>query len=107
MLVDGIYSVHFETLAGQGDGIVVVAGGTLRGGDATFVYYGRVENSENGFTAEIETTQHSQGRASVFGMESVHIHLTGKSDGLDAICTGTAVEVPGLIFKATLKFLHE
>jgi hypothetical protein len=107
MLVDGIYSVHFETLVAQGDGIVVVAGDTLRGGDASFVYYGRVEHSENGFTAQIETRRHSQGRPSVFSMESVHIHLTGKSEGLDAICTGTAAEVPGLIFKASLKFLHE
>jgi hypothetical protein len=40
-------------------------------------------------------------------MDSVHIHLTGKSEGLDAICTGTAIEVPGLIFKAVLKFVHE
>jgi T3SS negative regulator,GrlR len=107
MLVDGIYSVRFETLAGQGDGVVVISGDSLRGGDASFVYYGTIQHSENGFIAQIETRRHSQGRPSVFNMESVHIHLIGKSDGLDAICTGTALEVPGLIFKAILKFVHE
>jgi hypothetical protein len=107
MLADGIYNVQFDTLVGQGDGIVVVAGDTIRGGDASFVYYGKVEHSENGFIARIETRRHSQGRASVFNMDSVHIHLIGKSEGLDAICTGTAIEVPGLIFKAVLKFVHE
>jgi hypothetical protein len=40
-------------------------------------------------------------------MEPVHIHLTGKSEGANAVCTGTAVEVPGLIFKAVLKFIHD
>jgi hypothetical protein len=107
MLADGIYSVHFETPAGQGEGIVVVTGDKLRGGDASFVYFGRLEQTSNGFSIQIETKRHSQARASVFNMESVHINLIGKSDGLDAVCTGTAEEVPGLIFKAVLKFIHE
>jgi len=36
MLADDIYSVHFETLAGEGDGVVVVTGEKICGGDATF-----------------------------------------------------------------------
>jgi hypothetical protein len=40
-------------------------------------------------------------------MEPVHIHLAGKSEGPNAVCTGTAVEVPGLIFKAVLTFIHD
>ena len=107
MLADGIYSVHFETPAGQGEGIVVVTGDKLRGGDASFVYFGQLEQTSNGFSIQIETKRHSQARASVFNMESVHINLVGKSDGLNAVCTGTAEEVPGLIFKAMLKFIHE
>src|SRR3954471_21105274 len=103
MLADGIYSVHFETPAGQGDGIVVV----IRGGDASFFYYGVLEQTSNGFSIQIETKRHSQTRASIFNMESVHINLIGKSDGLNAVCTGTAEEVPGLIFKAVLKIIHE
>jgi len=53
MLVDGIYSVHFETPVGQGDGIVVVTGEKLRGGDASFVYYGLLEQTSNGFSIQI------------------------------------------------------
>ena len=107
MLADGIYSVHFETLAGQGDGIVVVTGEKLQGGDASFAYYGLLEQTNNGFSIQIETKRHSEGRASVFNMDSVHINLIGKSEGLNAVCTGTAEEVPGLIFKAVLRFIHE
>jgi hypothetical protein len=107
MLADGIYSVHFETPLGQGSGVVVVTGKRLRGGDATFAYFGTIKHTKNGFTAEIETKRHSQGRDSVFNREPVHIHLVGKSDGLNAVCTGTAAEVPGLIFKAVLNFISE
>jgi len=107
MLADGIYSVHFETPVGQGDGIVVVTGKKIQGGDASFAYYGVLEQTDNGFSIQIETKRHSEGRASVFNMESVHINLIGKSEGRNAICTGTAEEVPGLIFKAVLKFIHE
>src|SRR5258707_15252257 len=107
MLADGIYSVHFETLAGEGDGVVVVTGDKIRGGDATFAYFGTLTQTDNGFTAHLETKRHAEGRASVFNMEPVHIHLTGKSEGQNAVCTGTAVEVPGLIFKAVLKFIHD
>jgi hypothetical protein len=84
MLADGIYSVHFETLAGEGDGVVVVTGDRIRGGDGAFAYFGTLAQTDNGFTAQL-------GRASVFNMEPVHIHLTGKSEGANAVCTGTAV----------------
>lgn len=107
MLADGIYSVHFETLAGEGDGVVVVTADKIRGGDAAFAYFGTLTQTDNGFTAELETKRHAQGRASVFNMEPVHIHLAGKSEGPNAVCTGTAVEVPGLIFKAVLTFIHD
>ena len=107
MLADGIYSVHFETLAGEGDGVVVVTGDKIRGGDAAFAYFGTLTQTDNGFTAQLETKRHAEGRASVFNMEPVHIHLTGKSEGPNAVCTGTAVEVPGLIFKAVLNFIHD
>src|SRR5436853_7303800 len=107
MLADGIYSVTFETPVGQGDGIVLVTGEKIQGGDASFVYYGFVEQTNNGFSIQIETKRHSEARASVFNMDSVHINLIGKSEGRNAVCTGTAEEVPGLIFKAVLKFIHE
>jgi len=107
MLADGIYSVHFETLAGEGDGVVVVTADKIRGGDATFAYFGTLTQTDNGFSAQLETKRHAQGRASVFNMEPVHIHLASKSEGPNAVCTGTAVEVPGLIFKAVLTFIHD
>ena len=87
--------------------MVVTGDDRLRGGDATFAYFGTLTHTDNGFTAELETKRHAQDRASVFNMEPVHIHLTGRSEGPNAVCTGTAVEVPGLVFKAILKFIHD
>jgi hypothetical protein len=107
MLADGIYSVHFQTPVGDGDGVVVVSGDKLRGGDAAFAYFGTITQTDNGFSARIVTKRHAAGRASVFNMEPVHIQLVGKSDGENAVCTGTATEVPGLIFKAVLKFISD
>jgi hypothetical protein len=107
MLADGLYSVHFQTPAGEGDGVAVISGEKLRGGDAAFAYFGTIDRRDNGFTAKLVTKRHAAGRASVFNMEPVHIHLVGKSDGENAVCTGTATEVPGLIFKAVLKFISD
>jgi hypothetical protein len=107
MLAGGLYRVEFETLAGSGTGIVVVSGDKIRGGDAAFAYFGFLKPKDNGFLAEIETRRHSPGRASVFNREPVHIQLMGVSDGPNAICTGTATEVPGLIFKVVLTFISD
>ncbi len=107
MLPDGIYSVHFQTPADDGDGVVVITGERLRGGDASFAYFGTVTQTGNGFSAKLETKRHSAGRPSIFKKEPVHIHLVGKSDGKNAVCTGTSPEAPGLIFKAVLKFMGD
>ena len=104
-LDDGLYSVAFETPLGAGSGVLVVTGDKLRGGDEAFAYFGTQAATSNGFTAEIETKRHSEGRASVFNMEPAHIRLVGKLDGVNAVCTGTAAEAPGLIFKVVLKFI--
>jgi hypothetical protein len=70
MLADGIYSVHFETPAGKGSGIVVLTGERLRGGDAAFAYFGTLTQTGSGFRAKIATKRHSEGRASVFNLEA-------------------------------------
>ena len=88
MLADGIYSVHFETLAGEGDGVVVVSGDKIRGGDATFAYFGTLTQTDNGFIAQLETKRHAQGRAcrsqallefSTFRQKGLCLHCVGKT----------------------------
>jgi T3SS negative regulator,GrlR len=105
MMADGIYRVDFETLLDAGRGIVVIGGDNIRGGDDFFAYFGTIQRRDNGFLAEIETKRHSPGRASVFGIDEVNIQLSGMMDGLNAICTGAAKQMPGLIFKAVLTFI--
>jgi hypothetical protein len=104
-LDDGLYSVAFETPLGAGSGVLVVTGDKLRGGDEAFAYFGTQSPTSHGFTAEIDTKRHSEGRASVFNSEPVHIQLVCKLDGVNAVCTGTAAEAPGLIFKVVLNFV--
>jgi hypothetical protein len=108
MLAQGIYRVQFETLLDSGRGIVVVTGDQIRGGDDFFAYRGMIlRRTDNGFTAEINTKRHFPGRSSVFNVDDVSIQLTGVLDGPNAICTGTATQVPGLIFKAMLTFISD
>lgn len=99
MLADGIYRVEFETLIDSG------RDDKIRGGDDFFAYFGFLRRTDNGFVAEIATRRHSPGEASVFNIDEVHIQMTGMMDGPNAICTGTAQEVPGLIFKALMTFI--
>ena len=88
-------------------GFVLVSGDKIRGGDVAFAYFGTIKRTYNGFIAELHSMPHSPGPTSVFNVEPVDIQLTGIIDGANAICTGTAKQVPGLIFKAVLTFISE
>jgi hypothetical protein len=102
MLTDGFYSVKFETPAGSGGGVVVLAGGKLRGGDSVILYSGTYTQSGDDFSAKVATSRHLQGFPSVFGKDNVNIVLSGKSSGTSATCTGSAAEVPGVALQTIL-----
>jgi hypothetical protein len=50
----------------------------------------------------VHTRRYCAGQPSVFGIDEVEIKLEGRSAGQMVVCKGTAEQVPGLIFEATL-----
>ena len=102
---EGFYAVEFRTSAGAGTGVVFLKDGHLRGGDSMIYYLGNYTLDGDKFAAEVITNAHARppGMQSVFGRDNVHIYLQGSFSGKDAKLTGTAKEVPGMTFSATLK----
>jgi hypothetical protein len=102
MIRDGRYAAWFRTSRGEGTGIVQLANGTISGGDSFFTYGGSYEIDQDRFTAVLTTKRHAAGPPTVFGLDEVEIKLAGKIRGTTASCAGTAEQVPGMAFEATL-----
>jgi hypothetical protein len=99
---DGKYAAWFRTSLGQGTGIVRLANGKISGGDSVITYAGSYELDEDRFTATLTTRRHAAGQPSVFGVDEVEVKLTGRFNGTIASCSGTAGQIPELLFEATL-----
>jgi hypothetical protein len=102
MLRDGRYAAWFRTSHGEGTGIVNLANGRISGGDSIFTYSGSYEVDDDRFTATLATRRHAAGPPTVFGIDEVEVRLTGKVNGMTALCRGTARQAPGVAFEATL-----
>jgi hypothetical protein len=100
MIRSGSYSVWFKTLLGQGTGVVVLANGNVTGGDTVFGYIGTYFENGDEFSAYVSTRRHTQGHASVFGIDEFDLTLTGKSTITTASCTGRSKQLPDLTFEA-------
>jgi hypothetical protein len=102
MLKDGKYVAWFRTSRGEGTGIVHLANGKISGGDSIFAYSGSYEVDDDRITAALTTRRHAAGPPTVFGIDEVDVKLTGRFKGVMASCSGTAEQVPGMVFEATL-----
>ncbi len=103
---DGLYKAEFQTPMGVGYGVVVLSGGTLRGGDSMMYYVGTYSESGGQFTASVEVDVHSTvpGMVSVFGpgKNRVHIDLKGQSTADSANAQGSSPQAPGVGFSTSL-----
>lgn len=108
-MIDGFYSALFETPLGTGGGVVVLSGGTVRGGDSMMFYTGHYSVSGEHMSATVRTGTHfnAPGQQSVFGVSSATLSLQGKVAGGKIIATGTAAEVPGIKMTLTLNRLGD
>jgi hypothetical protein len=67
-MVEGVYSAHFLSNADQyGEGIVVVDGGRIHGGDLDHVYIGKYTLVNNEFSATLDVANYSGKFSSVLG----------------------------------------
>ena len=106
---NGTYRVEFITKNGTGTGVVIIHDGQVRGGDSSMVYVGTMSQEGKTVTAQVKAEVHSQvaGMASVFGVNTVNITLTGQAGNVEdsLLLEGSAKEAPGVEFKAYMKRL--
>ncbi len=107
MLKDGTYAAWFRTPLGDGTGIVHFADGKVWGRDSIMLYSGTYEVKGDRFSAVVTTKRHSEGHATVFGIDDFVLRLEGMSTGTIATCSGTADQAPGVTFEATLIPSHQ
>jgi len=76
--------------------------GNVSGGDTISAYTGTYVHDGDKFSATVAVKRHTQGLASVFGVDNVDITLSSKSTPTTASCFGTANQAPGTTLQATL-----
>jgi hypothetical protein len=102
MFENGTYAAWFKTPLNQGAGLAHVADGKIEGGDSFMTYSGTYKFSGDRFTALLHTVRHTEGGATVFGVDNLTLRLEGKLVGKIASFTARADEVPDIVLEGTL-----
>ena len=79
---DGIYHVQFASALGAaGEGLVVVKDGSVNGGDAGYLYLGRLVGSEGtALGGQLHIKRWNPAHVSVFGpIDSFALNVTGQT----------------------------
>ena len=101
---DGLYKVDFHTVHGTGSGVIYAISGKIRGGNSGFAFIGNYSGKGEEITAKVTTQRHNDDPAlkPLFGMDSVTLTLKGSISGDMVDFEGTALQLPGVAFKAVL-----
>ena len=103
-LREGLYKVEFHTVHGTGNGVLYVTGGKLRGGNSGFAFIGNYIRKGDEIHVKISTQRHNPdpGFPPLFGIDMITLTLKGTANGDMVDFEGTALQVPGVAFKAVL-----
>jgi hypothetical protein len=103
-LREGFYKVAFHTAHGAGNGVIYAVAGKLRGGNTGFTFIGSYTGSGSGILARISTERHNDDPAvkPLFGTDRITLTLRGREDGDMVDFEGSALQLPGIAFKAVL-----
>ena len=101
---EGLYKVEFHTVHGTGTGVVYATAGKLRGGNSAFAFIGNYVDKPDGTQVKISTQRHNPDPAfrPLFGADMVTLTLKGTENGGMVDFEGTALQLPGITFKAVL-----
>jgi hypothetical protein len=103
-LQEGLYEVRFHTVHGIGTGVIYASNGKLRGGNSAFVFVGSYHPKDGGIAVKVSTRRFNTDPAhdGLFGLEGVTLALNGRGEGDSYDFEGTALQLPGVHFKASL-----
>lgn len=106
---NGLYAIRFGTPLGTGAGVAYLHDGKLRGGDSMMAYVGSYNESGGQLQADVRAYKHTDvpGMGSVFGAETVDIHLSGNASGGNADLIGSAPQAPGVRLSVQMERLHD
>jgi hypothetical protein len=104
VLQEGLYKVEFYTVHGTGTGVIYAINGKLRGGNSAFAFIGNYAARGDGVHVKVTTQRHNPDPAfkPLFGTDMITLTLKGADDGNMVDFEGTALQLPGVNFKATL-----
>jgi hypothetical protein len=100
----GLYKVDFLTVHGTGCGVVHVTDGKMRGGNSAFAFIGTYTGQGDSIKVKISTERYNDDPTfkALFGIDRITLTLAGREDGDMAEFEGTALQVPGVAFRAVL-----
>jgi hypothetical protein len=104
ILQEGLYKVEFHTVHGTGTGVIYAINGKLRGGNSAFAFIGNYTDKSDGIHVKVSTQRHNPDPAfrSLFGTDMITLTLKGAESGDMVDFEGTALQLPGVNFKAVL-----
>ena len=103
-LREGLYKVEFHTVHGTGNGVIYATSGKLRGGNSGFAFTGSYTDKGEEILAKVSTQRHNYdpGFKPLFGTDMITLTLKGTASGDLVDFEGSALQLPGVAFKAVL-----
>src|SRR6266478_7731169 len=103
-LQEGLYKVEFHTVHGTGTGVIYAISGKLRGGNSGFAFIGNYGSKGEEIHVKISTQRHNHDPAlkPLFGTDMITLTLKGTANDDMVDFEGTALQLPGVAFKAVL-----
>jgi hypothetical protein len=103
-LREGLYKAEFHTVHGTGTGVLYATSGKLRGGNSAFAFSGTYSGSGDDILVKISTQRHNDDPAfkPLFGTDMITLMLKGKEIGDMVDFEGSALQMPGVAFRAVL-----
>ena len=84
--------------------MIYAINGKLRGGNSAFAFIGSYTDKGDGIQVKVTTQRHNADPAfkPLFGVDMITLTLKGSEHGGMVDFEGTALQLPGVSFKATL-----
>jgi hypothetical protein len=103
-LQEGLYKVEFHTAHGAGSGVIYATRGKLRGGNSAFAFIGHYNDEGSSIQVKVSTERHNEDPAfkPLFGTDRITLTLKGREEGQLLDFEGTALQLPGVSFRAIL-----